>query len=340
MPQMLLSVGFLLLTGTALAHSVTIFSDTPVNKEITGLLWWVLVFSIIIFGVVAGALAYTIWKFRAKPGDDELPPQVHGNDKLELIWTSIPLLIVMVLFVLTAQTLVKIRRPVAGAMPVEVTAHQFWWDFRYPDSSLRTAGELVIPVGQTVEAKITSADVIHSFWPPSLTGKVDAIPGQDNYLRFIATKPGNYYGYCAELCGASHANMRFRVLAIERQDYNRFIEAYKNYKAPQPSDPQAARGQQLFNSNCAACHTVRGTAARGVIGPDLSLFGMRTTLGSGVWDNTPENLKRWIHDSPAMKPGSQMPPFTQLSDADLDALSAYLYSLKLDGFDFRKLPRY
>ena len=340
MPRMLLSVGYLSLAGAALAHNVTILSDAPVNQEITGLLWWVLIFAVIIFGVVAGALAYTIWKFRAKPGDDELPPQVHGNDRMEIIWTAIPLLIVMVLFVLTAQTLVKIKRPVAGSVPIEATGWQFWWDFQYPDEGLRTAGELVIPVGQPVEVKITSGDVIHSFWPPSLTGKADAVPGEDNYLRFMATKPGNYYGYCAELCGASHANMRFRILALEREDYNRFIEAFKAYEAPAPANEPAARGQQLFNAQCAACHTVKGTPARGVIGPDLSLFGMRTTLGSGVWDNTPENLKRWIKDSSAMKPSSKMPPFTQLSDTDLEALAAYLYSLKLDGFDFAQLPRY
>ena len=130
------------------------------------------------------------------------------------------------------------------------------------------------------------------------------------------------------------------VLALEREDYNRFIEAFKAYEAPAPASEPAARGQQLFNAQCAACHTVKGTPARGVIGPDLSLFGMRTTLGSGVWDNTPENLKRWIKDSSAMKPSSKMPPFTQLSDTDLEALAAYLYSLKLDGFDFAQLPRY
>jgi len=340
MPRMLSSVGFWMLAGAAMAHNVTILSDAPVNQEITALLRWVLVFSVIIFGVVAGALAYTIWKFRARPGDDELPPQVHGNDRMEIIWTAIPLLIVMVLFVLTARTLVVLKQPVAGSLPVEATGWQFWWDFRYPNEGLRTAGELVIPVGRPVQVKITSGDVIHSFWPPSLTGKADAVPGQDNYLRFMATKPGNYYGYCAELCGASHANMRFRILAIDPEDYKSFVKAYKDYAAPTPDSEQAARGQQLFNTQCAACHTVKGTPARGVIGPDLSLFGMRTTMGSGVWDNTPENLKRWIRDSAAMKPGSKMPPFPQLSDADLEALSAYLYSLKLDGFDFAQLPRY
>ena len=340
MPRILWSVGATVLAIPALAHNVTILSDAPVNQEIAGLLVWVLVFSVIIFGVVAGALAYTVWKFRARPGDDELPPQVHGNDRMEIVWTLIPLLIVMVLFVLTAQTLVKLKRPVAGAMVVEAKGWQFWWDFQYPEEGLRTASELVIPVGQTVEVRITSGDVIHSFWPPSLTGKADAIPGEVNRLQFLATKPGNYYGYCAELCGDSHANMRFRILALERQDYDRFVEAYQAYTAPEPISPLEAQGKELFGAQCAACHTVKGTTARGVIGPDLSLFGLRTTLGSGVWENTPENLKRWIRDSAAMKPGSKMPAFPQLSDADLEALTAYLYSLKLDGFDFAQLPRY
>jgi len=340
MPRILWSVGATVLAIPALAHNVTILSDAPVNQEIAGLLVWVLVFSVIVFGVVAGALAYTVWKFRAQPGDDELPPQVHGNDRMEIVWTLIPLLIVMVLFVLTAQTLVKLKRPVAGAMVVEATGWQFWWDFQYPDEGLRTAGELVIPVGQTVEVRITSGDVIHSFWPPSLTGKADAIPGEVNRLQFLATKPGNYYGYCAELCGPSHANMRFRVIALEPDEYARFVEALKAYRAPEPKTERARRGRQVFMARCAACHAVKGTPAAGVLGPDLSIFGNRLTLASGVVENTRENLIAWIKDPTRIKPAAQMPAFPDLTEADLEALADYLESLELEGFDFAALPRY
>ena len=347
MNRRFLVVVALLLLGAALAHNVTILSDTPVNREVAMLLKWVLAFSVVIFGGVAGFLLYTIVKFRARrdhvPGaaGEALPAQFHENARVEFLLTLIPLLIVLLLFVLTAQALVKINRPIAGAMPVEVTARQFWWDFKYPDEGFRLSSEMVIPVGRPVEVKLTAADVIHSFWVPSLAGKTDAIPGETTYNRFQATKPGNYYGYCAELCGPSHANMRFRVIALDPDEYQRFAEAYRAYQAPEPRTEREARGQQLFLQRCAACHTVKGTPAAGVIGPDLSILGNRVTLASGIMENTRENLIRWIEDPAALKPGAQMPAFKdQLSNADLEALADYLESLKLEGFDFKALPKY
>ncbi len=337
----------LALLGLALAHNVAIVSDAPTNREVSYLLRWVLGFAVVIFAVVAGALAYTIWKFRARPGEagpgeagETLPPQFEENGRLELSWTVIPLVIVLILFVLTAQALVKITRPIAGAMPVEVTARQFWWDFRYPDLGLRTSNELIIPVGRPIEVKLTSGDVIHSFWVPSLNGKTDAVPGQTTYNRFMATEPGDYYGYCAEFCGASHANMRLRVIALDQQTFERFAEAYKKYRAPEPKTASQRRGLEVFQANCAACHSVKGTAAKGVLGPDLSLFGNRLTLGSGILENTRENLIRWLTDPGAVKPGAKMPSFARLGQEDLSALADYLESLKLEGFDFSKLPQF
>ncbi len=336
--RILVAIGAFL--AVALAHNVSIVTDAPLNREVLNLLVWVLVFSVIIFAGVTGALLYTIVRFRRRPGDDALPPQFRENARVEFSLTLIPLIIVLVLFVLTAQALVKINRPIAGALGVEVTARQFWWDFVLTEEGLRLSNELVIPVGRPVEVKLTSADVIHSFWIPSLAGKTDAIPGQTTYNRFMATKPGNYYGYCAELCGASHANMRFRVIALEPTEYQRFVDAYRAYQAPEPKTERARRGQEVFQARCAACHAVKGTAATGVLGPDLSIFGNRLTLASGVVENTRENLIRWIKDPTSMKPAAQMPAFPDLSDADLEALADYLESLKLEGFDFRTLPRF
>ena len=336
--RILIAIGAFL--AVALAHNVAIVTDAPQNREVANLLRWVLAFSVVIFAGVAGALAYTVVRFRRRPGDDAPPPQFRENARVEFSLTLIPLVIVLLLFVLTAQALVKINRPIAGALGVEVTARQFWWDFRLPEEGVRLSNELVVPVGRPVEAKLTSADVIHSFWVPSLAGKTDAIPGQTTYNRFMATKPGNYYGYCAELCGPSHANMRFRVIALEPDEYARFVAAWKAYRAPEPKTERARRGQQLFLTRCAACHTVKGTPAAGVLGPDLSILANRLTLASGVVENTRENLIAWIQDPTRIKPAAQMPAFPDLSEADLEALADYLESLKLEGFDFAALPRY
>ncbi len=336
-----LGLAGLILAGLAFGHNVAIVSDSLQDREVARLLKWVLAFAVVIFGGVAGTLAYAVYRFRSRPGDTGLPPQFRENPRLEITLTVIPLVIVLILFVLTAQALVKINRPIAGALGVEVTARQFWWDFKIPEEGIRLSSELVVPVGRPVEAKLTSADVIHSFWVPSLAGKTDAIPGQVTYNRFMVTHPGNYYGFCAELCGPSHAQMRFRVLALDPKDYRRFVEALKAYRAPEPQTPEQRRGQKLFLSRCAACHTVKGTPAAGVIGPDLSILGNRVSLASGVLKNTPANLVRWIKDPAAVKPGAKMPAFKdQLSDADLEALAAYLESLKLPGFDFAALPKY
>jgi len=328
------------LFGLALAqeaHRVAITHPfSPVNRETNHLLVWVLVFSVLIFGVVAGALAYIAWKFRARPGQQGEPPQIHGNDRLEVIWTLIPLAIILVLFGLTARALIQVNQPIPGAMKVEVTGYQFWWDFNYAELGFRNSNELILPVGVPVELEVTSKDVIHSFWVPGLVGKQDAIPGQKTRIRFVAEKPGNYYGFCAELCGPSHARMLFRVLVVPKEEFDRFVEAAKGYTPPVAD----ARGQEVFQQNCMACHSVQGKMPPAVIGPELGFVGNRVSLAAGIVDNTPEHLKAWIKDPAAMKPGTKMPGFPQLSEEDLDALVRYLEGLKVEGFDFRALPKF
>lgn len=221
-------------------------------------------------------------------------------------------------------------------MKVEVTGYQFWWDFHYPELGLRNSNELVLPAGVPVELEITSKDVIHSFWVPGLAGKRDAIPGQTTRISFEPKEPGLYYGFCAELCGASHARMLFRVVVLPKEEFDRFVEAAKASPAPVADE----RGQQVFQQNCAACHGVARSMPPAVIGPELGLWGNRTSLGAGIVENTPENLKAWIRDPAGMKPGVKMPGFPQLSEEDLDALVRYLEGLKVEGFDFGALPKF
>lgn len=330
----------LTLFGLALAqeaHRVAITHPfSPVNRETNFLLVWVLVFSVLIFGVVAGALAYITWKFRAKPGQEGEPPQIHGDDRLEVVWTVIPIVIVFILFGLTARSLILVNKPIPGSMKVEVVGYQFWWDFNYPEQGFRNSNELILPAGVPVELSVTSKDVIHSFWVPGLVGKQDAIPGQMTRIRFIAEKPGNYYGFCAELCGPSHARMLFRVIVLPQEEFARFVEAAKAYTPPVAD----AQGQQVFQQNCMACHGVQGKMPPAVIGPELGFTGNRVSLGAGIVDHTSENLKAWIKDPASMKPGVKMPGFPQLSEADLDALVRYLEGLKVEGFDFKTLPKF
>lgn len=306
------------------------------NQEVAFLWPWVYFFSALVFVVVAGALAYVTWKFRARPGQEGEPPQVHGNDRLEVIWTLIPLGIVLVLFGLTAKALIQVNRPIPGAMKVEVTAYQFWWDFHYPALGLRNSNELILPAGVPVELEITSKDVIHSFWVPGLAGKRDAIPGQKTLLHFTPKEVGNYYGFCAELCGPSHARMLFRVLVVPKEEFDRLVEAARAYTPPVAD----ARGQEVFQQNCMACHGVQGKMPPVVLGPEMGFMGNRVSLGAGIVDYTPENLKAWIKDPASMKPGVKMPGFPQLSEEDLDALVRYLDGLKVEGLDFKALPKF
>jgi cytochrome c oxidase subunit 2 len=306
------------------------------NQEVAFLYPWVYFFSALVFVVVAGALAYVTWKFRARPGQEGEPPQVHGNDRLEVIWTLIPLLIILVLFGLTAKALIQVNRPIPGAMKVEVTGYQFWWDFHYPALGLRNSNELILPAGVPVELEVTSKDVLHSFWVPGLAGKRDAIPGQKTLIHFTPKEVGNYYGFCAELCGPSHARMLFRVLVVPKEEFDRLVEAAKAYTPPVAD----ARGQEVFQQNCMACHGVQGKMPPAVIGPELGFVGNRVSLGAGIVDYTPENLKAWIKDPASMKPGVKMPGFPQLSEEDLDALVRYLEGLKVEGLDFKALPKF
>src|ERR1700677_1039862 len=286
-----------------------------------------------IFIVVASLLVFVIVRYRQRnPNDDTEPPQIYGSTQIELAWTVIPILIVFVLFLTTARILFAIQdqKMPQSALDVDAVGHQFWWEFRYSKLGFTAANELHVPLSSDQAQMITSlnllsADVVHSFWVPALFGKIDMFPNQVNHIWFNPDKPGMYVGQCAQFCGVEHAKMLLRVYVQTPEDFDAWV---KNQQKPAIEDPAVAEGRQLFQSQaCISCHVVRGTAAQGQFGPDLTHFGSRDKPAFGAADNTPANLKLWIKDPDYVKPGSLMPAM-QLSDDQIDKVVAYLDTLK------------
>ena len=286
-----------------------------------------------IFVVVFGLLAYSVVKFRQRAGDDHRePPQVYGSKQLELAWTVIPVLIVVVLFLSTARVLHEIQDapPPAGAVQVTVVGHQFWWEFRYPQFGFVTANELHVPVSDPKNPTPTyltllSADVNHSFWVPRLAGKTDLIPNRANHMWIEPLETGLYLGQCAQYCGTQHAKMLLRVYVDTPAQFDRWVQ---KQKLPAWRDASVTDGRRVFTTNaCVNCHTVTGTGARGRFGPDLTHLMSRDTLASGAAPNNPGYLRLWVQNPDAIKPGALMPAMN-LSDEDLDRVTAYLLTLR------------
>jgi cytochrome c oxidase subunit 2 len=287
----------------------------------------------LIFAVVFCLLVYTVVKFRRSASDDDRePPQVYGSNQVEMAWTIMPVLIVLVLFLATARVIHSIqqaRRP-PGAIEVIAIGHQFWWEFRYPGLGVVTANELHVPVSNPSNPTPTfitllSADMDHSFWVPRLTGKTDLIPNRTNNTWIDPREAGIYLGQCAQYCGTQHAKMLLRVYVEPRDEFDHWIQEEK--KPAQVSDAVSA-GRRIFETTaCINCHTISGTVADGRFGPDLTHLMSRATIASGAATNTHEHLREWIQDPDSIKPGSLMPAM-KLNDQDLDALAAYLETLR------------
>jgi cytochrome c oxidase subunit 2 len=220
-----------------------------------------------------------------------------------------------------------------GSLQIAVSGEQWWWRVRYLSSdgngaAVELANEIRLPVGEQVEFHLESPDVIHSFWIPALGGKVDMIPGRKTRLTLEPTRTGVFRGACAEYCGTSHALMNFDVVVMEKEHFTQWLR-HQTARAAPPTEPLAARGQELFLANgCGACHTVRGTAADGIVGPDLTHVGSRQSLGAGVLPNEPDGFLRWLAHTQAVKPEAPMPAFGMLPPEDLHALAAYLDGLE------------
>ncbi len=333
-------IGLLALAAAAGCERSPRPMDTLVDKSdlaawINSLFVQVTVWDAIVLVIVVVALFLAIFVFSTRTGEPGEPSSVIGDLRLELAWTIGPSLVLLFIAIPTVRTIILSQpsRWPKNALPVRVIAHQWWWEFKYPTLGIDTANELHIPAGQLIHFELVSEDVIHSFWMPALGGKRDVIPGQVNQITLIAKVPGEYYGQCAEFCGISHANMRFRVF-VETAD------GFKNWTAHELSAPvmpkggPPADGAKVFrNGPCAICHTIKGISGfskeyqYGFKGPDLTHFGSRTTFAGSIMDNTPKNLEKWIEDPAKVKPGSRMPTLG-VSGKQLSDLAAYLESLK------------
>lgn len=280
-----------------------------------------------VFVLVEAALIYAIIRYRSRPGGPA-PRATHGNTLLEISWTLAPAVILVLIAIPTIRTIWVVDNPPPGdALVVEAIGHQWWWEFRYPDLGVVTANEMHVPVGQQVDVRLTSADVIHSFWIPRIGGKRDLIPGRENRIWFTVDSAGVYLGQCAEFCGLSHALMKMELVADEPEDFEAWVE---NQRADAVVSDSArfAEGIQAFTQGgCIACHAIRGTIAQGVLGPDLTHVGSRRRIGAGIMDNTPENLTRWIRETQAVKPGALM-VVPDLDEEVLQRIVDYLGSLQ------------
>jgi cytochrome c oxidase subunit II len=260
---------------------------------------------------------------------NEAEPGPQRNVKRAVIASGLALVALVVASVFTDRALA--RMSLTDAVNIEVTAHQWWWTARYmnggPSDIFVTANELHVPVGKPVLVNLKADDVIHSLWLPNLAGKKDLIPGRSALLQFRADQPGIYRGQCAEFCGLQHAMMGLLVIAEPPAQYEAWVQAQRA-PAPEPQDPKAMRGKQLFQSiSCAMCHAIQGTLANAQRGPDLTHVASRRTLAAGTLPNTPQELASWIGNPQVHKPGTNMPQ-TSVSQEDLEALVAYLGVLK------------
>jgi cytochrome c oxidase subunit 2 len=303
----------------------------PPAEAIASLGWIVAVIALVILVGVEAAIVYAAWRFRASRAPGPVP-QIHGNTRLEVLWTAVPILVLAVVFALMLGTMSEIgaSAPAGGSSVVRIaaTGHQWWWEFRYPrdGGDVVNANELHIPIGAAIDLELRSNDVIHSFWVPELGGKVDMIPGRVNVLRLYAARAGVYSGQCAEYCGVEHAWMRITVIADSADGYRRWLDEQAAPRAA-PSG-LAAEGERVFLlAVCASCHMIRGTSAAALAGPDLTHVASRNTLGAGVLRNGDATMRAWIADPQSIKPAALMPQ-VPLSRAELDALAAYLRSLK------------
>lgn len=344
-------VGLALLLGGCAFDTVQSALDPQafVAREQMGLFYYAFWWSIPVILGVGGALVYAIVRYRAKPGDDSIPKQIHGNAVIEigliLVATGIAIAVAIPSVRTNFTTDVRVV-PTEGDVVVNVVGWQWWWAFEYPDEGVLTANELHVPQGARVILSLNSGDVLHSFWIPKLAGKTDLIPNQQNQLWFTTdenTPLGVYYGECAELCLGAHAYMRMRVIVDTPTDYKAWLASFQDLTPLQQqvegtvtqqvqADPLVEAGQVLFKQKgCASCHAVRGYSGGAPDKPNLTNLGLRTSLAAGVMDNTPENLALWLANPQAIKPGNYMPtlwsPDDPKRDEEITALVAYLESL-------------
>ncbi|OBR63196.1 cytochrome c oxidase subunit II [Paenibacillus oryzae] len=312
----------------------------PVAEEQFGLMKLAITIMAFVVIVVFAICVYVIIRFRRRKGDNSIPKQVEGSHKLEIIWTVIPVILLIILGVPTVQSVFNLSKDYSNdpeAVKVIVTSHQYWWEFEYPELGIKTSQELVIPNNRVVAIEAKSADVIHSFWIPALAGKIDTNPaGNVNRMYFSAPKEGVYLGKCAELCGPSHGLMDFKVKSVDSASFERWTAAMQAPVAL-PSDPAIA---DAFEKKCLACHAVGDMG--GPAFPNLTGIGSRESV-AGILVNVEaddikykhedtiyNNLYKWIKNPEAIKPGNEMSNQYDLTEEEIQGIAKYLSELTLD----------
>jgi cytochrome c oxidase subunit II len=329
----LLSRDMMRLSAALDQPSTSIFAPeaTPAHS-IFSLSILVLAICAVIFVTVGGLLLYILIRYRHRRGYTQREPaQIYGSVQIELSWTVIPILIVVVLFLATARVIFVTQTAAkpSNALDVVVIGHQYWWEYRYPKLGIVTANELHIPVSDPQQPRPTyltmsSADTDHSFWVPRLAGKLDVIPNKVNVMWIDPEKPGLYLGQCAQYCGVQHAMMLIRVYADSPADFGAWVQRQQLTAA---RDSRVEQGRAVFEGNaCANCHTISGTTGHGTFGPNLSHLASRATIASGTIPNNAQNLRAFIDDPAHFKPGVLMPAM-HLTPRDLDAVTQYLLTL-------------
>ncbi|MBP9897666.1 MAG: cytochrome c oxidase subunit II [Gemmatimonadales bacterium] len=371
LPLLLLGLVAVTLTGCLDASQYPQSTLTPkgdyaemVDKLFRTTLW----LATLVFIIVEAGLLWAIFKFRGKPDDAE-PKQVHGSTTVEIIWTVIPALVLAVVAVPTVQTIFETAKVPAASpdgqapLRVDVVGHQWWWEFRYPELGITTANQLHVPVGRTVDLRMKTVDVLHSFWIPQFAGKRDVFPNRETRLWFTAKETGAFPGACAEFCGIQHGRMDFYVMVNTPEEFAGWVATRQTDSLlgptglPKPpaapvvdttakagkgdvvvatapampvapaamADPKVAEGEKYFASKgCIGCHSLNSVGApKGMIGPNLGGIGVRKMIAGGWLPNTDENLHRWIKTPQLVKTGVLM-QVPEMTDAEVDALVAYL----------------
>ncbi|MGH2364322.1 MAG: cytochrome c oxidase subunit II [Chloroflexota bacterium] len=325
----LAGVAMAALSGCSVDPQTTLAPQSEFADQIQFLLKLTFFMGVGVFVVVEGVLVYVLVRYRRRRGrENEMPVQVHGNNRLEITWTIIPTILLAVIAFFTTQTIFTTEAPPpASAMKVTVVGHQWWWEFQYPTLGITTADEVHMPVNKTVSFTLESADVMHSFWLPRLGGKRDVIPNHRNNLWWTPNTIGVTPGQCGQYCGTSHANMHLLGVVQSQADFNTWVAGQKAPPATPAPGTAAAAGLATFKTEpCIGCHTIQGVSS-GTIGPNLTHLASRSIIAGGILKNNPHDLAAWLHNPPGEKPGSIMPNL-HLTNQQITDLVAYLTTLK------------
>ena len=335
----LIVVGCALVAGCTEADQMSILNPSGPAAASISTIWWVMFWvAAVIFVVVIGLLLFVTIRATRRQAEHPAAPHLSTTPvprsmslMIAIGGIVVPAVVLAVLMVTSVSSGLSLAADADNELVVDVVGHEWWWEVRYTDpetgEEIVTANEVHIPVGEPITFRLESADVIHSFWVPELGGKIDMIPGATNLLELQADEPGTYRGICAEYCGIQHANMAVLVIAEEPGEFDEWLAAQAE-PADGPTTEELQRGERAFlGAQCVYCHTIDGRAESAELGPDLTHFGSRQTIGSAMIENNRGNLAGWIMDPQGIKPGNHMPA-TNLDEQQLQDLLDYLESLQ------------